>query len=179
MNRLGGRLLLRTLAEGHLIRCKALAGLAAFALRMVAVAQYTHPERRPVPRHHREHLVTHRSPPQHAEVWAFYYTGDDTMDVVLQGGGQRLSGSNERVPEWANAYRGILRIGHLVLELAARTDNRPYPAIPADDRAFVRLWPMEFNRIPVWPPDRLLDHAEFARRLSSFDAVATVWSRGV
>jgi hypothetical protein len=35
--------------------------IAAFALRMFAVAQYTHPTTRPIPRTHREHLVTHRS----------------------------------------------------------------------------------------------------------------------
>jgi hypothetical protein len=35
--------------------------LAAFALRMVTVGQYTQPRLRPVPRAHREHLVTQRT----------------------------------------------------------------------------------------------------------------------
>jgi hypothetical protein len=57
--------------------------LAAFALRMVAVGQYTRPQLRPVPRAHREHFVTHRTPPPLVGCWAFYCEGNDATFRVL------------------------------------------------------------------------------------------------
>jgi hypothetical protein len=154
--------------------------LAAFALRMVAVGQYLHPQERPVPRSHRAHLALNLSPPQRTEVWAFCCAdGDLHRAIRLQAGSQRLAAPGERMPVWANSYRGILRIGHLVLELAARMDGRSFPVLPPDSRAFVRLWPIEFNRVGIWPPDRLLTEVEFERRVASFDEPATYWPRPV
>jgi hypothetical protein len=154
--------------------------VAAFALRMIAVGQYTHPQLRPVPRNHREHLMLNLSPPQRMEVWAFCCEiGDLRGAIHLQAGTQRLARPGERLPDWANAYRGILRIGHLVLELAARNDGQTFPAIHQDSRAFVRLWPVDFTRIGVWPPVRLLSEQEFEARLASFDEAQTVWPRPV
>lgn len=137
--------------------------LAAFTLRMVAVGQYTRPQLRPVPRAHREYLITHRAPPPLVEVWAFYYEGNDQV-FRIQAGPQGISGPGES-PVGPNAYRGVLRMGHLVLEIAARTDNLPYPFRPPDPRTFIPLWPIELNRVGIWPPERMLDDAELEGRL--------------
>jgi hypothetical protein len=140
--------------------------IAAFAFRMFAVTQYTHPAVRPIPRNHREHLVTHRAPPQRAEVWAMGYQGNREK-VYVTCGGARLAGPRERLPDRANAYHGILRFGRLILEIAALTDGRPFPLLPDDPRSYLRLWPIELNRIGVWPPPRMLDEADWEGRLAT------------
>jgi hypothetical protein len=141
--------------------------VAAFALRMFAVTQYTHPSGRPVPRAHREHLASHRSPPPLVEVWAMGYGGANTDRVHTQAGASRLAGPGEPMPDRSNAYRGIMRFGHLVLEVAALTDGRAFPFLPEDDRIFLRLWPIEFDRVGIWPPSRMLDDADLAGRIAN------------
>lgn len=149
--------------------------LAAFTLRMVAVSQYTHPELRPVPRSHREHLVTHRAPPPMVDVWLSYYEGHDAV-FRIQGMPLGVSGPNERPPIGPNAYHGFVRMGHLILEIASRTDGPfPYPLPKPDSRTFIPIWPIEFNRIGIWPPERALDDAGLSQRLAAFDQGALVW----
>src|ERR1700694_1480917 len=99
--------------------------LAAFAIRMIAVGQYTHPSQRPVIRAHREHLSAQLSPPPRMEVWAMCAERCSLTDTVhLQAASFQFAGPGETFPHWANAYRGILRFGHLVLEIAALHDGR-------------------------------------------------------
>ena len=162
------------------IRVNAQRKLAAFALRMVAVGQYTHATQRPVPRNHREHLATNLSPPPRMEVWAFCCEQHDVFETVhLQAGAFVMARPGESFPPWPNAYRGILRFGNLVIELAARYDGSAFPAIPTDARAFMRLWPIDFNRIAVWPPDRIITEAQFERRLASFNEPETTWPQSL
>jgi hypothetical protein len=143
--------------------------LAAFALRMFAVAQYTHASARPIPRSHREHLITHRAPPQRVEVWAMGYQGAQER-VHMTCAGARLAAPGERIPDRANAYHGLLRFGRLVLEIAALTDGRSFPFLPQDDRIFLRLWPIELNRVGIWPPVRMLGDAEWDGRIANLSA---------
>jgi hypothetical protein len=155
--------------------------LAAFALRMVAVGQYTDANTRPVPRAHREHLAQNASPPSRVEVWAFCCehgeVGIDTIELL--GSSQRFAGMGEGIPHRANSYRGLLRFGRIVLELAARSDGGTVPVIPPDSRAFLRLWPLDLQRIGVWPPDRMITEEEFRRRVDSFGQAATLWPRPI
>ena len=112
------------------------------------------------------------------QVWAFCCdVGDLRGAIYLQAGTQRLARPGERLPDWANAYRGILRIGHLVLELAARNDGQTFPAIHQDGRAFVRLWPVDFSRIGIWPPVRLLLNRN-SRRARELRRSSGLWPSG-
>jgi len=142
--------------------------IAAFALRMFAVSQYTHQRARPIPRHHREYLVTHRSPPPLAEVWVWRCV-PETNDAILPDivcGSLRVSGKGERFSGRVNAYHGILRIAHLVIEMAARTDGLAFPLLPVAPGAYLRIWPMQdFSRAWVWPPARTLTEADYQARV--------------
>lgn len=149
--------------------------LAAFALRMFSVGQYTHPSARPIPRHHRELLISDHAPPLRAEVWAWAHSGTD-ISAWLQAGAAQVMWPGEAVPLGANSYRGILRIGHLVLEMAARTDGQTFPLIPSDRDAFLRLWPLNLSDILIWPPKHLLSEADWnahlATLVSNIDLIA-------
>ena len=142
--------------------------LAAFALRMFAVTQYTNGTSRPVPRWHREHLVQHRSPPQHIDMWAFACAGA-TPEIRMQCGASRVAGPGEPLPLGANAYRGVLRFGSLVVEVAAMWSPRPFPIRPQDRRLYVPLWPLVIGRVGIWPPERWLDDSAYQGRLANLD----------
>jgi hypothetical protein len=131
--------------------------IAAFALRMFAVSQYTHPRTRPVPRRHREHLVMHQAPPDEVHAWIWGYNGRDVRAPQVRGSAQLIAAPGERLPKWANAYRGILRIGHLVIEMATRTDGIPFPFLTGVSEGALCIWPPEVGRVAVWPPGVLLD----------------------
>jgi hypothetical protein len=142
--------------------------IAAFALRMFAVAQYTHPYFRPIPRSHREHLVTHRSPPPRTEVW-LWTCPPATADMILPAiycGSLMVSGKGEQHSGRVNAYHGILRIAHLVIEIASRTDGLAFPVVPVAPGSYLRIWPiLDFNRIFIWPPAQALTEDDLAARI--------------
>jgi hypothetical protein len=151
--------------------------IAAFALRMFAVSQYTHRRARPIPRHHREYLVTHRSAPPLAEVWLWRCV-PETNDAILPDiycASLRVSGKGERFSGRVNAYHGILRIAHLVVEIASRTDGLAFPLLPAAPGAYLRIWPMhDFNRAFIWPPKRALTEAAYQARVRACAESVTV-----
>jgi hypothetical protein len=142
--------------------------IAAFALRMFAVSQYTHPRHRPIPRHHREYLVTHRSPPPLTEVWVWMCVPGNN-DAILPDifcASVAVSGKGERFSGRVNSYHGILRIANLVIEIASRTDGLAYPVVPDAPGAYLRIWPMlDFNRVYIWPPLRPLTEADYQTRV--------------
>ncbi len=148
--------------------------VAAFGVRMLAVGQYTHPHLRPIPRHHREHLVLNRSPPQHTEVSLWAYDGPDFQAPQVRGIPQKLMLPSERTPDWMNAYRGILRVGHLVIEVAARTDGRPLVFLPKPPGTFVRIWPIDLTRPQVWPPQKSMTEVGWEQRVADLDRAMTL-----
>lgn len=137
--------------------------LAAFALRMIAVGQYIE-SLRPVPRGHREYLVAHRAPPLRTEVWLWACPEQQPLSPLLQAHSLRTAGENEALPRWANAYRGLLRINRLGMEVSARYDGRTYPLVPAARNAYLRIWPLDLGSFATWPPDHELTEAEWENR---------------
>jgi hypothetical protein len=144
--------------------------LAAFALRMTSVAQYTGPDLRPIPRSHREHLVIHRTPPPAVEVWLSYYAGDDWAWRVQTTPQGISAGPGQSLQPGPNAYYGFLRVGHVVLQIAARTDGLPYPFRPRDPDIYIPIWPIEINRVGIWPPVRMINMAEMRAMNDGMDA---------
>jgi hypothetical protein len=88
---------------------------------------------------------------------------------------QGVLGPGQAQPNEPNAYHGLVRMGHVVIELGVRTDGLPYPLRPPDSRTFIPLWPLEVDRTGIWPPARMLTAAELDRRyeptLGDFDLV--------
>lgn len=139
--------------------------VAAFGFRMFAVGQYTHPEARPIPRAHREHLVQHHSPPLRTEIWLWNIAFDpDLLEPTIHCVAMPIADVGERLTSEPNAYHGLLRIGSLIIEVASRTDGRPYPLLPRASNRFIRIWPMDdFTRVVIWPPAALTEGEWLAR----------------
>jgi hypothetical protein len=149
--------------------------VAAFALRMFAVAQYTHPSNRPVPRHHREFLVEHGEPPQEARVWLWRYEGANPMSSPIYILPVQVRWPGDQGAERENAYRGILRVGHLVMEIAASTDERPFPVTPVNRDAHLRIWPPHEPCETVdWPPLLVMNEVGLQQRIDSLTRTFTV-----
>jgi hypothetical protein len=151
--------------------------IAAFAVRMLAVTQYTHKASRPVPRQHREHLVTHLSAPPNAEVWLWmcgFHDGDWLIPEIRCTSAQ-LAGKGERFSGRVNAYHGILRLGHLVIEVASRTDGLAFPIVPQAPGAVLRAWPiLNLRSVLVWPPAKTITAVEYRERLDSLTKPITL-----
>ncbi len=124
--------------------------LAAFALRMVAVGQYTHAQHRPVPRRHREYLVTNQAAPPSTAVWLWRYdfAVGQLMDVNIHCASIRAIRKGEPLPAWNNAYHGLLRVGALIMEVASRTDGRGYPVEPLAPGRMIPIWPLDIAQSP-------------------------------
>ncbi len=148
--------------------------LAAFGVRMLAVGQYTHTQLRPIPRHHREHLVLNRSPHQHTEVSLWAYYGPNFQAPQVRGIPQKVMLPGERSPDWINAYRGIVRIGHLVIEVAGRTDGRPVVFLPKPPGTFVRIWPIDLRGPQVWAPNKSMTEVGWEQRVADLDRAITL-----
>jgi len=147
--------------------------VAALVFRVFAVSQYMS-DLRPIPRHQREHLIVHRSPPAKAEIWLWLYGGSDIASPKIHGAPGKAMWPGEAVPAWFNSYRAIWRLGHLVAEVAARRDDRGYPLVPADTDAYVRIWPIEFDRLVIWPPSKVLDDKGWQRKVGELNASITL-----
>jgi hypothetical protein len=145
--------------------------LAAFALRMVAVGQYTHAQHRPIPRRHREYLVTNQAAPPPTAVWLWRYDFDvgQLMDVNIHCASMRAIRKGEPLPAWNNAYHGLLRVGALIMEVASRTDGRGYPEEPLAPGRMIPIWPLDIGRVLSWPPAHALSQGEWTQRVLSLD----------
>lgn len=142
--------------------------VAAFALRMFAVAQYTNPTNRPIPRDHREFLVEHGEAPKAVRVWLWSYAGANPWSgrIYILPIEVRWPGDEGAMRE--NAYRGILRVGHLVIEIAASTNARPFPIAPRQVGAHLVIWPPDRPCQAVnWPPALALDEARLQERIDA------------
>lgn len=151
--------------------------IAAFALRMAAVGQYIGPDLRPVPRSHREHLVANGSPPPLVEVWAYLYSGIDWAFRVETTPQAIAAAPGEPVPSEPNAYFGLIRMGRLVLEIAAMTAGGgliPYPFHPPSFRSYTPIWPLVFGSTRVWPPAGMLSPDGLAQRLAAIERLGMV-----
>ncbi len=142
--------------------------LAAFALRMFAVTQYTHQTVRPVPRSHREHLVSnHRAPPLITAVWLWRLAFDPgrEFEPSIHGIPIRVARKGETLPAGNNAYHGLLRFGALVMEIASRIDGQPFPVSPVAPDAVIPIWPPDLGRVLSWPPKQVLSERDWQGRL--------------
>jgi hypothetical protein len=144
--------------------------VAAFALRMFAVAQYT-TLHRGVPRSHREYLVTHGEPPVTARVWIWEYGGSGTSTIV-RSRSKVIVWPGDHGAERPNAYQGILRVGRLILEVGATTDDRRYPVAPQGPGvAHLVIWPPHPRRSIVnWPPPVTTNDQAFDLRVAAMDS---------
>jgi hypothetical protein len=149
--------------------------VGAFALRMFAVAQYTHPDNRPIPRHHREFLVEHGESPQEVRVWLWRYEGEKPWSSPIYLLPVDVRWPGDQGADRENAYRGILRVGHLVIEVAASTDARPFPVGPPRIGAHLDIWPPDEPREAVdWPPVLILNDVSLQQRVDSLFGTFTV-----
>jgi hypothetical protein len=150
--------------------------VAAFALRMFAVAQYTHPQARPIPRHHREYLVTQGSAPPRTEVWLWTCAfAGEALNPDINAASMPVARKGEALGGMANGYRGILRIGRLIIEIASRTDGMSFPMLPGRVRTYLRVWPItDLKRVIVWPPEQALTEAEWVARYRGINQPVTL-----
>lgn len=95
----------------------------------------------------------------------------------MQTASQAITGPGETAPKGPNAYFGLIRMGRLVLEIAAMTAGEeliPYAFHPLSFRSYVPTWPLVFGSTRVWPPGDMLSADGPAQRLAAFENLGMV-----
>jgi tetratricopeptide (TPR) repeat protein len=143
--------------------------VSAFALRVLSVAQFNFRGQDHVPSEHRAFLVEHGEPPTDVGVWLLRYQGRNLHSTMIRMPPPlRVAPSGAQLPESANGYHGVMRIGHLVMEIVAVTFQPAILLVPEDPSAHLRVWPPDAARSVVkWPPPVTIDEAAFQIRVHS------------